>query len=72
MDCQYPHCIGGQNGTICRVDCRLPDEQPPKRQPMQEEMLRQMRERRIDPDRRGAFVDGWISAEQAHGIRSSR
>lgn len=28
-DCKYPHCIGAQGGTVCRVDCRLPD--PPKR-----------------------------------------
>jgi hypothetical protein len=40
-----------------------------KRKSASDEMIRQMRERCATYDLRGAFVDGWVSAEDAHGIR---
>ena len=44
---------------------------PPQRKPMNDEMYQQMRES-CDSDNmemRGAFIDGWTSAEAAHGIK---
>lgn len=23
MSCDYPHCVGGQNGTQCREECKI-------------------------------------------------
>ena len=40
-----------------------------QQEPASDEMIRQMRERCATYELRGAFVDGWISAENAHGIR---
>ena len=39
-----------------------------QRQPLTQEMARQMKERCDSMEMRGAFADGWISAEAAHGI----
>jgi hypothetical protein len=44
---------------------------PQQRNPLRDEMLNQMRES-CDSDNmemRGAFIDGWTSAEAAHGIK---
>jgi hypothetical protein len=42
---------------------------PPPRQPLTDEMLRQMQNHcSSSMEMRGAFVDGWLSAEAAHGI----
>lgn len=30
MTCQYPHCAGGEYGTVCRVDCH-PTPRSPQR-----------------------------------------
>jgi hypothetical protein len=42
---------------------------PPQRQPLTDEMTKQMRESCDSYEMRGAFVDGWLSAEAAHGIK---
>ena len=42
---------------------------PPPRQPLTDEMTKQMKERCDSMEMRGAFVDGWLSAEAAHGIK---
>ena len=44
---------------------------PPKRKPLNDEMRKQMKES-CDSDNmemRGAFIDGWTSAEAAHNIK---
>ena len=44
---------------------------PPQRKPLNDEMRKQMKES-CDSDNmemRGAFIDGWASAEAAHGIK---
>jgi hypothetical protein len=44
---------------------------PQQRKPLRDEMLKQMKES-CDSDNmemRGAFIDGWTSAEAAHGIK---
>ena len=28
MTCQYPYCIGAENGTVCRVDCQATPKTP--------------------------------------------
>ena len=45
-----------------------PDITPPQRKPLTDEMKKQMRESCDSHEMRGAFVDGWLSAEAAHGI----
>lgn len=42
---------------------------PPKHEPLTDEMIKQMKERYYDLEMRGAFADGWINAESAHGIK---
>jgi hypothetical protein len=42
---------------------------PPQRKPLTDEMTKQMRESCDSYEMRGAFVDGWLSAEAAHGIK---
>lgn len=39
------------------------------RAPLEEEMRQAALSKDIEPNRRGAFVDGWIAAERAHKIR---
>ena len=41
----------------------------PKQFPMMDEMAKQMKERCDSMEMRGAFADGWLSAEAAHGIK---
>ena len=40
-----------------------------QRKPLTDEMKKQMRESCDSHEMRGAFVDGWLSAEAAHGIK---
>ena len=42
---------------------------PPQRLPLTDEMRKQMKEHCDSMEMRGAFVDGWLSAESAHGIK---
>ena len=42
---------------------------PPQRKPLNDEMRKQMKERCDSMEMRGAFADGWTSAETAHGIK---
>lgn len=42
---------------------------PPQRKPLTGQMTKQMRESCDSYEMRGAFVDGWLSAEAAHGIK---
>jgi hypothetical protein len=42
---------------------------PPQRKPLTEEMRKQMLEVSDNYERRGAFVNGWLSAEAAHNIK---
>jgi hypothetical protein len=44
---------------------------PQQRKPLRDEMLNQMREscESNNMEMRGAFIDGWTSAEAAHGIK---
>ena len=44
---------------------------PPQRKPLTDEMTKQMRESCDSYEMRGAFVDGWLSAEAAHGIKGA-
>jgi hypothetical protein len=41
----------------------------PKHTPLTDEMTKQMKERCDSMEMRGAFADGWLSAEAAHGIK---
>ena len=41
----------------------------PQRKPLTGQMTKQMRESCDSYEMRGAFVDGWLSAEAAHGIK---
>lgn len=43
--------------------------QPQARKPLRDEMVKQMKERCDAMVKRGAFADGWLSAEAAHGIK---
>jgi len=47
------------------------DTTPQQRKPLRDEMLKQMKEscENDNMEMRGAFVDGWTSAEAAHGIK---
>ena len=40
--------------------------------PLTDEMQRQMKERCDSYEMRGAFADGWLSAEAAHGIKGGQ
>lgn len=42
---------------------------PLQRKPLTDEMRKQMKDRCDSMEMRGAFADGWISAEAAHGIK---
>jgi len=42
---------------------------PPQRKPLMDEMRKQMKERCDSMEMRGAFANGWISAEAAHNIK---
>ena len=42
---------------------------PPQRKPLTEEMRKQMLEVSDNYERRGAFANGWLSAEAAHNIK---
>jgi hypothetical protein len=42
---------------------------PQQRKPLRDEMAKQMKERCDSMEMRGAFADGWLSAEAAHGIK---
>lgn len=42
---------------------------PPQRQPLTDEMRKQMKEASDSIEMRGAFANGWLSAEAAHGIK---
>lgn len=56
----------------CNEVNRLRDKQLENRvsrTPLVEEMGRAALSTDIEPNRRGAFVDGWVAAERAHGIR---
>jgi hypothetical protein len=39
--------------------------------PLTDEMRKQMKERCDSMEMRGAFADGWLSAEAAHGIKEN-
>lgn len=41
----------------------------PKRKPLTNEMVKRMKENCSSMEMRGAFADGWLSAEAAHGIK---
>lgn len=67
----YAHIVPSEEPVIdrslaIRVATTLGWE--PKRKPMPEEMQKQMKERCDSMEMRGAFADGWLSAEQAHEI----
>jgi hypothetical protein len=47
----------------------LYDHPPQQRKPLTDEMAKQMKERCDSMEMRGAFADGWLSAEAAHGIK---
>jgi broad specificity phosphatase PhoE len=46
-----------------------PAAQPEQRKPLTEEMRKQMLEVSDNYERRGAFANGWLSAEAAHNIK---
>jgi hypothetical protein len=72
--CQCPEC----QVVLHTSDCAVHNEPAyPKgecncgtqRKPLTDEMTKQMRESCDSYEMRGAFVDGWLSAEATHGIK---
>ena len=66
------------NSVNCGTVYRLPAENrsplyttPQQRKPLTDEMTKQMKERCDSMEMRGAFADGWLSAEAAHGIKEN-
>lgn len=55
--------------AVWMVDFVQQHAAPPPRQPLTVEMRKQMKERCDSMEMRGAFADGWLSAEAAHGIK---
>ena len=51
------------------VGTKLYTTPPPQRKPLTDEMRKQMKERCDSMEMRGAFADGWLSAEAAHNIK---
>lgn len=45
------------------------DELEAQRKPLTDEMRKQMKEASDNMEMRGAFANGWLSAEAAHGIK---
>lgn len=45
---------------------------PQERKPLTNEMTKQMKERCDSMEMRGAFADGWLSAEAAHNIKDKK
>jgi hypothetical protein len=54
-------------GNTVRIVYTTPPAQPAP-VPLTDEMRKQMKERCDSMEMRGAFADGWLSAESAHGI----
>ena len=48
-----------------------PQQSANARKPMTYEMTKQMRESCDSHEMRGAFVNGWLSSEAAHGIKEN-
>jgi hypothetical protein len=57
------------NATGYGIEYVRADTTPPQRKPLTGQMTKQMRESCDSYEMRGAFVDGWLSAEAAHGIK---
>ena len=53
----------------CQSLCDEPCSTTSKCKPLTDEMRKQMKERCDSMEMRGAFADGWLSAEAAHGIK---
>jgi hypothetical protein len=45
---------------------------PPQRKPLTDEMRKQMKEASDSFEMRGAFANGWLSAEAAHNIQEPK
>lgn len=56
-----------------KVDSRLWNQvmvfAPKQSEPLTDEMVKQMKENCTSMEMRGAFANGWLSAEAAHGIK---
>ena len=48
---------------------RFGNTTPPQSKPLLDEMVKQMKENCDSMEMRGAFANGWLSAEAAHGIK---
>ena len=58
----------------CKCKATSSDETyttPQQRKPLTSEMVKQMKERCDSMEMRGAFADGWLSAEAAHNIKET-
>jgi len=67
-----PNCgkMAGLHGSILPgCMCQYSMQAPPQRKPLSDEMRKQMKERWDSMQMRGAFADGWMSSEAAHGIK---
>lgn len=71
---QLGMCHGDHEQAVAAWNTRTP--QPTQAQagaaPLADEMQRQMKERCDSYEMRGAFADGWLSAEAAHGIKGGQ
>lgn len=73
----HAQTIKDQEGVIHRLQKRYAEleakvgkpQAQPAREPLTDEMVKQMKEDFTSMEMRGAFVNGWLSAEAAHGIK---
>ena len=63
MDIECTKCGAKQSGVL------TVHTTPPQRKSLREEMVKQMKLSCDSMEMRGAFADGWLSAEAAHGIK---
>ena len=57
------------HSAMCGMEAEPLYTAPPQRKPLTEEMRKQMLEASDNYEMRGAFANGWLSAEAAHGIK---
>lgn len=84
---QEPVATLWQHGETGRTRITMPDDitdcdarwfkaadlytTPLHRKPLTDEMVKRMKENCTSMEMRGAFADGWLSAEAAHGIKET-
>ena len=67
------HASGSEHRLVFFWECKTVLEKwadaPPQRKPLTDEMRKQMKEASDSMVMRGAFANGWLSAEAAHCIK---